>query len=771
MLFEFFLKIGENTLVFQEANCYDEYRFLKGRIMKIILSSISLVAATLLFTGCGDNTTNVTTSEAQSYSISGDVKGCVVDTAGNPVAGAEVTLGNVSSKTDADGCYALRIKIVTMNSQDAAATIFADQEVLVTHERFLDTPMHFTPTENVVAGVIFDFGQYPLLTDLNPPKDTGIIDAPYANNMLIDGIDGRTKPIELQLSEFVDLADTISSDTIIELSDENQNPITSSVTATVSFDGTNNVLAVKTSESITAGYYVTVRIPANAITDVNDNPVTSGVDATVVAYGPSATNYLTFVARIYLAGDANVNPVPALSQMDADSGLLDGESYDEALSALETANSTFKNAYKSDTNSIASRVMYNYNYGGTLSSNRMKNLADAYISDPTTASTSVITDTLRIKFTPSNADHYEVKVLDDNNATITINNVLEVVNATVSNLNTTVTLIADSVTDVELAVNGSLNASAPARVVVTPFGTNGIAGVATILDIKDNVAPTTSLQYSYGGSDDTSSQITTSGGVVTSVLYGGSGELSNPEDNATNPSTLYTIGTPYLEMTVDLLTDQNATTADTGMNALPSPYTATQYAAWVADSNSSRAFGVGFTEPINISGNATLTRVDGSSASTLITNTVNTVDNLPVFSSIGLTEDIAIVTVSNIHTLGNDHNGSVLDLTAVTTDLSGNPAAVAKVILVDKMPPMIVSAAISDINATASTITFSEVVTTASASLTVGGATCTIDNNATTVNLTCSTLPSATGIISSSNVIDSNGNTQNNRGYVYNFSY
>ncbi len=737
--------------------------------MKKLIGAVSLTAAAVLYSGCGDtgdtNVTN-TTVEAQSFSISGDVKGCVVDTAGDPVKGAKVSLGNVNGVTDADGCYALNIKIVTMNSHDSAATQFADQTVLVTHERFLDTTRSFRPTENVIAGVIYDFGEYHLDTDLAAPNDQGIIDAPYANNMLLEGINGRSKPFELQLSEYVDLADTISQDTIITLKDETGQDVSSTTTATVRFDGGTNILSVTTSESISAGYYVTVRIPAAAITDVNGNTITSGTDAQVLSYGPSATDYLTFTVRVYLQSDATINPVTNLSQMDKDSGLLEGETYDEALSALETVNASFNNLVKSDATSVNARRIYNYNQGGTLTASRMADLADAYISDPTVSSVSVTPNTVRVKFTPSSADHYEVKVLNENNNSVNIN-LIETTNATATINSTIVTLKDTTALDVELALS-NIDANSMARLVVTPFGASGTPGDATYLDLKDNVKPTTSLQYSYQYNDaDTNSTVTTSGGVITAKIYGGSGELSNPDGNSTDPQTVYKIGTPYLEMYPQLLSDQNVTTADTGKNFLPSSYTAADYTAWVADANSSRSFGVGFTEAINISGKARLTRANGTSADTLITDTVNTQDNQAVISSVYRSEDIAIVSVSNIHTLVNEHNGSILDLTAVTTDLSGNSAAVAQVILVDKVPPYIVQADINASDLSGSTITFNENV--APGSLTIDNTVCNIpDTNITAMTVTldsCGNLTqNPTASIVFSNMPDLNGNqgTPNN---------
>lgn len=727
---------------------------------------ICLLVISLLLTGCGD--TNVTNSEAQSYSISGDVKGCVEDLSNIPVEGASVSIGNVTGTTGADGCYSLNITITTMNSSDTAATNFAVQDVIVKHERFDDTLKSFTPTENVVAGVIWDFGTYALTDDGLSPQDDGIVDVLYANNMLKEGIDGSATAFEIKMSEYIDLADNINTNIILELKDADQNTSTMDVTPTVTFNAVDNILVINTSPAIPEGYYVTFRIPAEDIMDVNGNDVITGVDATVAPFGLSLTDYLSFNVRVFTEGDLNAETVTVYTQMDEDSGLATDEEYAADLTALETSNASFKNLVKYDLNDVNAKQISIFNNGGAITATRMQNLGDAYVTDPTAPTITVINDVLRIKFTPTNADNYLIKAYDDANNSVAITLVDESINAT-SNVvggNIEVDTIVDLSVDVELAFRG-VNATNSTTIAIVPMSAAGTRGTASTFIVKDNVAPTTSLQYSYDATDeDTSSTVNVTGGVVTSVLYGGSGELSNHEDITTTINTLYTVGTPYLDMTNALLFDQNATTV--GTNSLASPYTANDYTVWIGSAE--RSIGIGFTEQIDINGTATLTKSDASDASSLITATINTVDNLPVTNNNapGNEEHIAIVTVDNIFTLVNEHNGSVVDLTSITTDLAGNAASSAKVILVDKVAPYIVSSSIDSTDMANSTITFSENVV--AGTISIAGTPCIINTADITLNevslATCAAPVAGTQSIDFSLMSDANGNT--NLTHIYN---
>lgn len=88
--------------------------FKKARLA----AAIALVSGTTLLTGCfeGDkSTTNSTTVQQDASRISvtdqatprAEILGIVQDTNGNPVAGATVSIGAASTKTDANGAYAI----------------------------------------------------------------------------------------------------------------------------------------------------------------------------------------------------------------------------------------------------------------------------------------------------------------------------------------------------------------------------------------------------------------------------------------------------------------------------------------------------------------------------------------------------------------------------------------------------------------------------------------------------------------------------------------
>jgi hypothetical protein len=724
----------------------------------------------IVMSGCDDEekSSNDTHSEesSENYKIKGDVLGCVIDANGDPVSGAIATIGNISAKTDSDGCYSLGITLETMRSNSVTLPEFNQQIVHVEHEKFLDTFKFFKPTTNVVAGVIFDFGTYPLATDGTPPKDNGIVGNKFAKNMLIEGIDGKTNPFEVELSEYIELESSIKDDIFLSIKDINGTEIDSSlIDIDVTFDNAKNIISFKTSKAIDEGLFVTIRVPTRDMKDVNGNNIVSGKDATVLPFGDSFSDYWTFNVRIFTQGDMNAQTVLEYSQMDNDSLVENNGTYAQDIQVLEDMNDAYKNVLKYANNSGNSKTISMFNSGGALTASRMKALADAYVTDPTQSITNVINDVVRIKFKPTNAQNYSIKAYDENNLTINFTQLDEVVNATakISNGNVDIENITDLSKDVELVLRG-LDGDDNTQIVIVPLSTAGIAGEASVLVVKDNVNPTTSLQYSYDNSDDTSSEVVVSGGVVLSNIYGGSGETSNGEYEKTDLKTNYNIGSPYLNMTSRLLIDQNKTNQNSGLNILASTYTQDDYSAWTQSENTSRSIGIGFTEAINVNSNAVLKDSNLQTVSGLITNTVNTTDNIPVVSQYtGKTEDIAIVTVSNIFTLVNEHNGSIIDLSNRVKDLSGNIATNAKVILIDKVPPFIVSSDIDISDMKNSIITFSENIK--SGNIDINGTICNIDDGNITNNIAkldgCSYSSTGVAEIGFNNISDLNGNRNN----------
>ena len=679
---------------------------------------LSLVTSTLLFTGCG--TEVETTVDAQSYTIDGDVKGCVVDQDDKGIENLNVRLGNVTTTTDVEGCYSLNITIESMITNSKETIIYNEQSVHIESDKYLPIIQKFTPTANVIAGVIYEFEEYQLERDIQNPEVIAMSNIEYSGNMLSSDIDGYKKPFEIELSEYVELDDNINRDTIISLQDTSKKDIVSDVTVEVKFDIETKKLSIKTSKAIASGYYVTIQIPVESIKDINGNPINTGESTSIIEQvGDSLTDYLTFHVRTYMEKASTAKAISGLVQMNEGSYMQEDEKYSEILTELAKNNNAFKNVLQYEEEDYNKYHISNFNSGGNTTNTRMQLLANELIDNQ--YQTSVDSSVVRIQFTPSNADYYIIKAYEGKEGTDTNLNSIKIssvdgdLNPSEYGNNLKVFPHEDSTQPLELTLSG-LNPDKENTIIVVPYSSSGVAGTATLLNVKDNVAPTTSLQYSYNSlQDESSSEYSRSGGVYISRLYGGSGELSNPEEKKSPIETGYTVGTPYLEMTNDLLRDQNKTATSTTIN-LENIYRKSNYEAFMFR-NLQRSIGIGFTEKININGTATLTTSSGRTVSNLITKTVNTVDNESVLSSNYMEEDIAIITVSDIFTLVNEHNGSVIDLTSITKDLTGNSASNAKVILIDKVSPFIVSADINTSDEAKSKIVFSEAMKSGSISI------------------------------------------------------
>lgn len=126
-----------------------------------LATAISLVSATFLITGCnlseGDRTTHEDAERIkieQLKAAKSQVVGIVQDTNGNPIAGATVSIGIATAKTDKSGVYYLKnVPVSGVNAHGAAATPLEIAIVPPTNKKgtnYLSATVSVTPTASTV---------------------------------------------------------------------------------------------------------------------------------------------------------------------------------------------------------------------------------------------------------------------------------------------------------------------------------------------------------------------------------------------------------------------------------------------------------------------------------------------------------------------------------------------------------------------------------------------------------------------------------------------
>ncbi|MEA2072040.1 MAG: hypothetical protein U9O86_00475 [Campylobacterota bacterium] len=711
--------------------------------MKTKFGLMSFAAAAVLMTGCGDagDTTTTTVSDNNTYVIAGDVNGCV-DTLTSPdslfegenleLSGVKVSVGNQSALTDATGCFSINdVSIRELNTNDAAD----DRKTTIT--AIFEKDGYTTKSENnlvdntVVGGVLITLDTVTMVaTDATSPEIMKVSESLVQSGiMLIEGTDGLENPITVVMNENVTLLNGLNEGvTIVKTVDSNGTavvaPIALETTVTTSFAATNKELSISTSDALESGAVYSIAVPVQQVTDIQTNFLVDN-GYTDDYTDENGVDYVSFDVMIFSQSNNEALAPTALNQMAEDINSLREDSL--GLQKVRIANETFSNVAKDEPNNVymfnKSSSIADFNLGVFATS--VQNLLNQTLVDDGTTY-SVVQNAARIQFTPSNANYYEVSAIrTDTNVSIGLTELNgTALNATVTDLEEDLRVDADGTAPVELVLTNlpvdTDGLPVEVKVTVTPYSFTDVNGTVAELTIGDNVKPTTALQYSYDDNDDTDS--TYSGGVLSgeiiAAIYGGSGELSNgtADDNISTSDPVYTIGTPYLELKTKLLDEQNATS--TSPINLPTHYTASEYATFSADL--SRSFGVGFTEAVNVSA-ATLV---GDTAG-VISSVANTQDNEVINVAFGGAENIAIVSTTNIMKLANDYNASILSFTNAV-DLNGNAADKAEVILVDKIPPFVVSADINSSDVNSSTVTFSEVVK--AGSINISGINCFIND-------------------------------------------
>ena len=276
---------------------------------------------------------------------------------------------------------------------------------------------------------------------------------------------------------------------------------------------------------------------------------------------------------------------------------------------------------------------------------------------------------------------------------------------------------ATDVTPLEFVINATALAQVGDLLTITPVDDLGYPGTPVALTLEDNVNPTTVLQYSYNAGQFVN-------GSNTVVRYGAGGELAQ-DTGAVTP------GLPYFVVTPGLLDNLNGTTAINGTTIQPDLSLSGELYAYntlfdddddtatpdvklagVYDSNAfvampkGRTVGVAFSEDITLKGTPKTTGITSELSGWAASNdiTVNGRNNIPV------NIDLVDMQVSDVFTFANDDNGGVIDYTGVIADNAGNVAdedTKAKVVLLDKMPPMVTKAFFDGTNMI---ITFNEKV-------------------------------------------------------------
>jgi hypothetical protein len=344
-------------------------------------------------------------------------------------------------------------------------------------------------------------------------------------------------------------------------------------------------------------------------------------------------------------------------------------------------------------------------------------------------------DVARVSFTPSNASDYMYRI--ERNG-IALNTDIVIDSQSSPDAKSTDTGVGTGT--IEPQTDSSVADFQATAIAFTVSGVNpgdmiyiqsmddfGNPGSETSITLADNVPVTTSLQDSYGEQDLTSSSVYGS-------HYGNGGELSNLGDQAL-------IGVPLLNINAGMLSDQGAVPTAPTLDSLfagnkedsatnsayitaGNTYDSTAYTAWSAAPQ--RTIGVSFTENVawvtpltsnnmkpaaGAANSPATTATAGLSAWGIMNDVTETSDEQAI------NVDLAVVTVSNIFTLGNvdGQNARDINFNDVVTDPAGNLStnANAKVVINDALPPIMTQAVYSKdatTNEPEITLTFNEVV-------------------------------------------------------------
>lgn len=541
------------------------------------------------------------------------------------------------------------------------------------------------------------------------------------NGVIADGAramldDDTRNTFVVNFSETLDAAKLELAGNSVLLYGGKPNQLTS-IPFTASIDSANKTITVTTTATLADGDHVDILFLNADAVDISHNPLTT---SGVIAFDDTVQGKYTRVKlEIFEEANTNAPAVTVSAQLNEDTL---GSNDDEAIQAksdafLDVLDDTagFQQLNSSDDD----------NSNGTADAQeRLNALAVAL------GASGVATDKSRISFTPSGAYGYMISVADKAGSPKIQNNILGVLNATTSNVDTVDSIDFDgAATAMVLATDANpveiyLSNVAPTDVVtITPIDSLGYMGTATPIVLADTVAPTTVLQKSYFAGAATSGE--DSSGAV--VQFGDGGELADANG-------ALVVGTPYLAINNSLLDneDANGELVATGVNpdqALKTElydlgvvdttgtgkiyldglaaYDAQAIAAFNQTSALGRKMGVAFSEDIETIGTTPVFTGATALSGWTINNDVTT--NV---SGATVNVDLIDMDVANVLALANTDHLETITYNGIV-DASGNTATAATnaaVVVKDEMAPLVLSATYSEATANV-VITFNEPIT------------------------------------------------------------
>ncbi len=486
---------------------------------------------------------------------------------------------------------------------------------------------------------------------------------------------------------------------------------------TAAINSDNNAVTFTITDALADGDLVDLLFLNADTVDTSMNSLTTA--GTVIGYDAPQGNYTKIKLEIFSEENQAAAAATSQTQMTKDNSGVDD---DEALQAVSSAYNDVL-----DNDIITGFQQLNSADNDTGLVNDAQERLTALVNEQK-AGAFVQTDKTRISFVANDAFTYQISVTDQ---TMTVDKVQAdvdgVLNATSVNTkiegdfsDTIPGNMLEISTDANETVEVYLSNVEPTDIVtITPVDSLGYAGTPVVIQLVDNVAPTTVLQKSYLNGTPT---IANTG---TTVQFGDGGELSQ---NFSDEN----IGAPYISVNPGLLDNldgngenvNNGATRDKKLqeelfvyNTMDTTVNPAAYYIDKADgiydahaitqmTDFSRQIGVAFSEDINVTGDPVLTNISA------------TVNNAKAFNDVTanvdggiINSDLVTLEVNNVMTLANDDNMGVIDFSTVVTDTAETPNAAtnanAKVVVLDQMPPLVTKAFFDGTNVV---VTFNEAI-------------------------------------------------------------
>ena len=478
------------------------------------------------------------------------------------------------------------------------------------------------------------------------------------------------------------------------------------IEATITIAADNKSITVELTNELSDAEFLDINLLVTDFKDIAGNFVAEAAagQAPDIAYDTLSSSGRVLKLKLQGFNDINTEApaVEVLAQQDTDANTTPKD-----FEELQSKSNAFKDV-ENDTGYIE---QMNSNTSDTAQ--RLSALGSVIADD----SVSVLGSTARVTFTPTGAASYVLEIVRAGvEQALTATDIKVEGDDTVATLlnktSTALLLIptdTTSLSPIEFVISDGVSEVGD-DVRITPLDELDYMGTPTNVTLVDNVAPTTVLQYAYGLGDNSNSSDTV-------VQYGRGGEISENSGSKL-------VGTPYLPVTPGLLDNLDkkgnalkATSTDNGADqklgyeignkntintTTKKPYIdgkeSAQYdtAGWAAfntDASLARTVGIAFSEDIDLNG-MTKPAYNGTvTVNNAVVNN-NVVKTSRYNPTITIDEDLINVHVSNVIKLANIDNRSVVDFTGIK-DAAGNTATAssnAKVVVLDKMPPLVTSA-------------------------------------------------------------------------------